>query len=317
MRAVDQLRAVLDGPRPVHAPGVQDALTARLAADAGARVLYLSGAVTSATVLGRPDLGYVSGHDIAELGRRVLAGAALPLVADADTGYGNAVHVGATVERYVAAGIAGLHLEDQVSPKRCGHLAGKQVVPLAEARQKVAAAVEAAAGRIVVIARTDAWSVEGPDAAVERAAAYAAAGADLVFVEGLRDEDDLARVGAGLGDEVGLVLNRSEAQGDVAPLPDEVLARHGVALVIHPVSAMLAAAHAAAATYRQVVEAGRVEQPRMAWPELNDVLGLPAVLAAEARHAAAELEATSTPPGADGPLRAGSAATGTTPGGTA
>lgn len=285
LRRVDELRAALAPGRLVHAPGVLDPFSGRLAARAGATTLYLSGAVASATVLGRPDLGYVTGVEIAELGGRITQATGLPLVADADAGYGNAVHVAATVRRYVAAGIAGLHLEDQVSPKRCGHLTGKQVLPLAEAREKVVAAVEAAAGEVLVIARTDAWSVEGPASAVERAAEFAAAGADLVFVEGVTDEDDLARVRGGIGVDVGLVLNRSEAQGDVRPLPDEVLRANDVRLVIHPVSALLAAARSMAAVFAEVVGTGRVSQPRLPWSEANEVLGLADVLDLERRHA--------------------------------
>ena len=184
----------------MHAPGVYDAVTALLAARAGFTAMHLSGAIVSATRLGVPDLGYVTGADIAEVAGVVTRAAPdACLVADADTGYGNALHVQRTVEAYARAGAAALHLEDQVFPKRCGHMAGKAVVPLAEAAGKVRAAVEAAAGSgLVVIARTDALSVDGLPAAIERVKAYADAGADLVFVEGAADEATLEAVRVGL-----------------------------------------------------------------------------------------------------------------------
>lgn len=270
----------------LHLPGVVDPMSARVAADAGHQQLYLSGAAASAVVLGRPDLGFITGVEIAELGHRIVAATGLPLLADADTGYGNAVHVAATVRRYVDAGLAGLHLEDQVQPKRCGHFAGKQVIDRAEAVQKVASAVEAADGRITVVARTDAWSVLGSDEALARAVAFAGAGADSVFVEGAVTTDDLARVRDAVGD-VPLLLNRSEA-GPTPDIDDATLAGLGVRLVIHPVSALLAAAEAVRRIYEQIGASGHALAARMEWPEFNRVLGMDELLADEARHAAQE-----------------------------
>lgn len=282
----DRLREVLARPGVHHAPGCTDAVTARLVEQAGFDVAYLSGAVVSAVLLGRPDLGFTGAADHADLGRRVAAATTLPLVVDADTGYGNALHAARTVELYRGAGIAGLHIEDQVSPKRCGHMRGKDVVDVAEATSRIAAAVEASAGTVVVIARTDAASILGVEAAVDRAGRFAEAGADLVFVEGVDDHDGLGAVHAALP-SAGLVLNRSEAgaRDGADHLDDGALADLGVRLVIHPVSALLAAAEAARRTYADIA-AGRIAQTdRMAWDDLNDVLGLPAHLDAEARHA--------------------------------
>jgi 2-methylisocitrate lyase-like PEP mutase family enzyme len=282
--ASDVLRAMLAPGRVLHAPGVVDPLTAKVAADAGHGLLYLSGAAASAVILGEPDLGFITGVEIAELGHRITRASGLPLIADADTGYGNAVHVGATVRRYAQAGIAGLHLEDQALPKRCGHMKGKSVIEHAEAVQKVAAAVEASAGRTVIIARTDAWSVAGPQEAIRRAADFARAGADLVFVEGAQSSDDLAMVREGLGDGVGLVLNRSESAGDVAAATDTQLAALDVRVVIHPVSALLAMAQAAQAVYAEILQDQQATTTRMAWDSLNTVLGLDRVLADEQRY---------------------------------
>lgn len=276
-----RLRELLAVPVVLHAPGCTDALTARLVERAGFRVAYLSGAVVSATRLGLPDLGFVGAEDIVAHARLVAGGTSLPIIADADTGYGNAVHAGRTVALYRQAGLAGLHVEDQVAPKRCGHMRGKQVIDPDEAVGKVRAAVEASAGTVVVIARTDARSVEGLQAAIDRAGRYGEAGADLVFVEGVASHDELAEVHAALPD-AGLVLNRSEAAGDEDAVLDDIsLAGLGVRLVIHPVSALLAAAEAARRTYADIATYASARTDRMAWDDLNEVLDLPAIEAAE------------------------------------
>ncbi|MEV4415817.1 isocitrate lyase/PEP mutase family protein, partial [Catellatospora sp. NPDC049609] len=206
------LRALLAADRVTHLPGVYDPPTATLATRAGHRAAHLSGAACAALDLGLPDLGYVHGTHIADRAARIvpaLGGA--PLLADADTGYGDALQAVWTARRYAAAGIAGLHLEDQVQPKRCGHLAGKELIGVAAAARKVRAVVGDGTG-IVVVARTDAYSVNGLADAIDRARAYFAAGADAVFLEGVSDLDELARAHAALPG-VPLVLNRSEAAG--------------------------------------------------------------------------------------------------------
>lgn len=283
-----RLRALLDGPDLVHLPGVYDAVSAKLAARAGVVGAHLSGAVASATQLGLPDLGFVHAADIVRVAQSVVPALdGLPLLADADTGYGNALQAGATARAYAAAGIAGLHLEDQVAPKRCGHLAGKQVVDVAEAASRVRAAVEARSG-IVVVARTDALGVEGVGSATERCIAFAEAGADALFVEGAGVED-LARVVENVPACPPLVVNRSEAAG-ADPAPDWAAFRElGVRVVIHPVSALLAAARAQAAVYAAVAAAGDAGQvARLGWGELTDLLGLPELLTLEQRYAAGD-----------------------------
>lgn len=264
-----------------HAPGVLDPVTVRLAAAEGFGALHLSGAVVSAVALGRPDLGFVHASDIAGLAARITSAVDVPLVADADTGYGGVLQVAATCESYARAGVAALHLEDQVSPKRCGHLAGKAVLDLPEAVAKVRAAVDT--GAVTVIARTDALSLHGLGEAVRRAAAFAEAGADLVFVEGARTPEQLAAVQAAAG--VPQVLNRSEA-GSLDDLDDATLVELGVELVLHPVSALLAMAAAARTAYRAIAaQRSACGVERLAWDELTDLVGLPQALAQEARHA--------------------------------
>ena len=285
-----RLRALLGGPDLVHLPGVYDAVSARLAADAGVAGAHLSGAVASAVALGLPDLGFVHAADIVRVAQSVVPALdGLPLLADADTGYGNALQARATARAYAAAGIAGLHLEDQVAPKRCGHLGGKQVVDVAEAAARVRAAVEAESG-IVVVARTDALGVEGVASVTERCVAFAEAGADAIFVEGA-GVADLARVTEGVTRATGgcppHVVNRSEAAGTEPPLDQEALRELGVRIVIHPVSALLAAARAQAAVYAAIVatgDAGPVD--RLGWEDLTNLVGLPDLLTLEQRYAA-------------------------------
>ncbi|WP_343995689.1 isocitrate lyase/phosphoenolpyruvate mutase family protein, partial [Nocardioides dubius] len=224
--AADRLRAALSGDRVVRLPGVYDAVSAALAARAGATAVHLSGATVSAVELGLPDFGYVHGTDIARRAASLApALAGVPILADADTGYGNALQAAHTARAYAAAGIAGLHLEDQVAPKRCGHLGGKEVVGLDEAAGRIRAVVEAGSG-LVVVARTDALSVAGLDDVVERCRAFAAAGADAVFVEGA-DAAALAAVRDALaadGRPLPQMYNRSEAGGaiDAGPSDEEL-----------------------------------------------------------------------------------------------
>lgn len=290
MTSADRLRALLNGAEVVRLPGVYDAVSARLAAEAGAQAVCLSGATVSAVDLGLPDFGFVHGTDIARRAAALLpALGEVPLLADADTGYGNALQARRTTQAYAATGIAGLHLEDQVAPKRCGHLGGKEVVGVDEAASRIQAAVEADTG-LVIVARTDALSVLGRDAVIERCRAFAAAGADAVFVEGA-GIDDLEAVSAALvadGRPLPQMYNRSEAGGPIDAGPDDQrLAQAGVRLVIHPVSAILAAAEALRQTMTAIVGTGHAGAVnRMAWTDLTDLVGLPELLQDELRYAA-------------------------------
>jgi methylisocitrate lyase len=285
-----RLRRLLAGDDLVHLPGAYDAVTARLAADSGARAVCLSGATVSAVELGLPDLGFVHGTDIARRAASMVAALdGVPLLADADTGYGNALQARHTTIAYAAAGVAGLHLEDQVAPKRCGHMAGKDVVDVAEAAARVRAVVDAGTG-LVVVARTDALSVRGLDEVVMRSLAFAEAGADAVFPEGAGPaelrvvRDALADAGRPLP----LVWNCSEAAGplETLPSPDE-LAAAGVRAVIHPVSALLAAAAAAREVYARIAEHGSAAGThRLTWADLTGQVGLPQMQEIEIEYAA-------------------------------
>ena len=188
------LRSLLDAGDLVVAPGVFDGITARFAEQAGFSCVYMTGAGTSLS-LGYPDLGLLSMTEMVDKARVITRTVGLPVIADADTGYGNEINVTRTVQEYERAGLAGMHLEDQVSPKRCGHLDGKELVPQDEFVAKIRAAVAARSSRdFLIIARTDARAVSGLDDAVARVNAALAAGADMAFVEAIPTLAELAEV---------------------------------------------------------------------------------------------------------------------------
>ncbi|HWT99723.1 MAG TPA: isocitrate lyase/PEP mutase family protein [Terriglobales bacterium] len=188
------LRQMLKSERGVLLPGAPNALAARVIADLGFRAIYLTGAGLTNMHLGLPDLGFM---DLSQVTAHVLAirgFTELPLIADADTGFGNAINVGHTLRTLEQAGASAIQLEDQAAPKRCGHFSGKELVSQAEMVGKIKAAADARRQDIVIIARTDACAVEGFDAAIDRAASYIEAGADMTFVEAPESYDDLSRV---------------------------------------------------------------------------------------------------------------------------
>src|SRR5271157_1252027 len=194
--ARQKLRALLDGDELIVAPGVFDGITAHLAQRTGQAAAYLTGAGVAASGFGLPDIGLVTQTEMAERAR-VLVGVLgdVPLIADADTGYGAPINVVRTVRQYDAAGVAAIQLEDQAFPKRCGHLEGKEVVGAAEFEQTLAAALDARSDEdLLVIARTDARGPLGLDEAITRANRYARAGADVIFVEAPRGADEIERI---------------------------------------------------------------------------------------------------------------------------
>jgi 2,3-dimethylmalate lyase len=236
-----RLRELLAQPEPLVAPGAYDALSARLVEQAGFDVVYMTGFGSTASLAGRPDVGLLTGTEMVDNARRIAAAVDVPVIADADTGYGNAINVVRTVQAYEQAGVAGIHLEDQVMPKKCGHMSGKAVIPADEMVGKIRAAVAARRDPdFLLIARTDAAAVEGLSAAIERARAYAGAGADVLFVEAPTSEDDIARVADELRGVAPLVFNWAEG-GRTPPIPLARIAELGFALVLFPIGTLLAA----------------------------------------------------------------------------
>jgi 2-methylisocitrate lyase-like PEP mutase family enzyme len=274
--------------RPVLlAPGVCDPLTALIAAQAGAEALYLSGAAIAYTRLGRPDIGLVGMSEVADVIAQVRDRVGLPLIVDADTGYGNALNMQRTMRAFERAGASALQIEDQSFPKRCGHLQEKRLVPAREMVGKISAAVDARANaETLVIARTDAVAVEGLEAALDRARLYAEAGADALFVEAPGSLDQLRAVPAALGG--GLPLMANMVEGGRTPVRDAAeLEAMGYALVIFPGGIVRAMARAAQDFYGALLRDGTTDAFRnrmFDFDGLNGLIGTEEMLAMGKRY---------------------------------
>jgi 2-methylisocitrate lyase-like PEP mutase family enzyme len=266
----------------VIAPGVFDALTASLASAAGFPALYLSGAAIAYTRLGRPDIGLVSMTEVAETVALVTDRVETKLIVDADNGYGNALNVQRTVRAFERAGAAALQLEDQGYPKRCGHLRDKTLIPCAEMAGKIRAAVDARhSPETLIIARTDAEAVEGLAAAIDRAHAYAEAGADLLFVEAPQSIGQLAEIAASLRAVRPLMANMVDG-GDTPAVSHDDLQEMGFRLVIFPGGIVRALARTAQAYYQSLAEhrSNLPFAPKMFdFAGLNALIGTPDMLA--------------------------------------
>ncbi|CAN1525559.1 PrpB PEP phosphonomutase and related enzymes [Rhabdaerophilaceae bacterium] len=264
------------------APGIFDALTASLASDAGAEALYLSGAAIAYTRLGRPDIGLVTMSEVADTIALVRDRVSAPLIVDADNGYGNALNMQRTMRVFERAGANALQIEDQSYPKRCGHLAEKRLISPDEMAGKIRAAVDArASDETLVIARTDAIAVEGLSAAIARAGLYAAAGADVMFVEAPGSRDDLLAIVEALGGSLPLMANMVEG-GRTPIMSAAELETLGFSLVIFPGGIVRAISRAAQAFYNTLLHDGTTNAFRNAmfdFDELNSIIGTPQMLA--------------------------------------
>jgi 2-methylisocitrate lyase-like PEP mutase family enzyme len=275
------LRARLMRTPILIAPGVYDPLTALLAEQAGFEALYVSGAAIAYTRLGRPDIGLVSMTEVAETLTLIRDRVGAHLVVDADTGYGNALNVERTVRLLERAGANALQLEDQDFPKRCGHLDDKALIPAQEMAGKIKAAVDVRRSpETLVIARTDAVAVEGLDRAIERAALYREAGADMLFVEAPRERAELARVVDRVGGDVPLMANMVEG-GKTPVVPALELEALGFAFVIFPGGIVRALAKAAQDFYAALKAEGTTDSFRSRmfdFNALNALIGTPETL---------------------------------------
>jgi methylisocitrate lyase len=242
MTTTTRIHALLEKERTIVFPGVYDALGAKLVERAGFPLTFISGYSVAASHLGLPDFGYLTQTEIVAVTRRVCASVSIPIIIDADTGYGNALNVIRTVNELIEAGAAGIFLEDQIWPKRCGHMKGKRVIPIDEHVQKIRAAVDARRDRdFFIVARTDARQVTGLDDAIRRCRRYREAGADALFVEGPRSVEELATIARELPPP--LVANMLE--GGVTPLlTKEELESLGFQLIVCPLTALYASAKA-------------------------------------------------------------------------
>ncbi|MEM9196389.1 MAG: isocitrate lyase/phosphoenolpyruvate mutase family protein [Pseudomonadota bacterium] len=274
------LAARLAQPRILLAPGITDPLTGLIAEQAGAEAVYLTGAGLAYTRLGRPDIGLVTATEVAETLALITDRIDLPVIVDADTGFGNAINLQRTLRSFERAGAAALQIEDQSFPKRCGHLKGKALVPAAEMAGKIRAAVDAR-DTALIIARTDAIGVEGFEPALDRAETYLEAGADILFIEAPRDRTELEGIVARFAGRVPLLANMVE--GGQTPIEDAAaLERLGFSLVIFPGGIVRALANTARDYYAGLIRDGSnaAFRDRMFdFAALNELLGTQALLA--------------------------------------
>ncbi|HEX4398088.1 MAG TPA: oxaloacetate decarboxylase [Trebonia sp.] len=285
-----RLRELLNSGQTIVAPGAFDPLAARLVEEAGFAAVYMTGFGTSAALLGRPDVGLLTMTEMADSAGRIAACVDIPLIADADTGYGNPLNVIRTVGAYEAAGVAGLHIEDQVAPKKCGHMEGKLVIGADEMAQKVKAAVDARTDPdFVIIARTDARAVEGLDSALDRARRYRDAGADVLFIEALVSEAEIEAAAAAFPD-VPLLFNWTEG-GKTPQVSLDRLTELGYRIVIFPIGTLLAATAAMRRILKEIATSGTPASLLGELPtfgEFTDFIGLPEVREIEQRYIARE-----------------------------
>lgn len=275
------LKARLAQAAPVLAPGIFDALTALVAEQAGFEALYLSGASIAYTRLARPDIGLTTATEVAETLARITERVRTPVIVDADTGFGNALNTQRTVRAFERAGAAMIQLEDQTFPKRCGHLDGKGVVPVAEMCGKLRAALDARhSDQTLILARTDSLAVEGFEAALERAEAYLACGVDALFIEALRTPEQMTRACERLAGRVPLLANMVEGGKTPVQSAHELGAR-GFRIVIFPGGTARAVAHTLQGYYASLRAHGSTAPWRermLDFDQLNALIGTPEML---------------------------------------
>ncbi|MFK7916995.1 MAG: oxaloacetate decarboxylase [Ilumatobacter sp.] len=279
------LHSAIEQRSPIVAPGCFDALGARLIEHTGFDAVYMTGFGTAASLLGRPDVGLLTMSEMVDNARRITSAIDLPLIADADTGYGNQINVIRTVQEYERAGVAAIHIEDQILPKKCGHMENKQVVDADVMVAKISAAVASRNDEdFAVIARTDARAPLGLDEALRRASACADAGADMLFVEALQGPDEIERV-ANEFRGVPLLFNWVEG-GKTPGLTYDEIAALGYAMIIMPVGMLLAATRSMQQFLTELKPAGTpadFADDLMPFAEFTDLIGLEEINALEQR----------------------------------
>lgn len=266
---------ILDEVGSIAFPGIFDTLSARIAERVGFPMAFISGYSVAATTIGEPDMGLLTQTEMAERAQQICTSVRIPVIVDADTGYGNPLNVHRTVNQLIAAGAAGCFLEDQVWPKKCGHMRNKQIIAREDYINKIRAAVDARAGRdFFIVARTDALAVEGIDEAVARVTEARAAGADASFIEAPDSLERLAEIGR--RSPWPNVANMIEG-GKTPVLPKEELAQLGFHLILYPLAGLFASARAIETMCQKLKADGTTlgeEQRLMTFPEFNDLIGV-------------------------------------------
>lgn len=285
MRKTAQLKQLLSSGKVVVAPGAFNALSAKIIEQAGFPAVYMTGYGASADLLGTPDYGLLTLTEMSNHAARIAQAVNVPVVADGDTGYGNALNVRRTIQEYERAGVAAIHLEDQVMPKRCGHMEGKQVIDAMEWAKKIEAAVDARTDPdFVIIARTDARAVYGLDEAIARAKMAVAAGADVIFVEAPQSVDELKKVRDAI--DAPLLANMIE-HGKTPLLSVDELQELGYNLAIYPLATLYMATQAireAMTEFKKTGTTAGLVDRMLAFHEFNDLVGLKDFQALERKY---------------------------------
>ncbi|HET8719665.1 MAG TPA: isocitrate lyase/PEP mutase family protein [Candidatus Nitrosotenuis sp.] len=268
-------RLINDPTKPLVIPGVYDAIGAKIAQKVGFEAMFQTGYGTSATLFGMPDYGFIGATETIENARRICRAVSVPVIVDSDTGYGNALSVWKLVNELQAAGAAGIFLEDQRWPKRCGHMAGKEVIEKEEYAEKLQAAVDAKKSKdFIIVARTDARATKGLDEAIERAKYYKKIGADAVFVEAPKSIDEMRKIGK----EIKAPLVANMIEGGATPiLSAKQLHRMGFKIILYPLSVLYANTYASLAILRELKKSGstsKLGKNVVRFDEFNDIVEL-------------------------------------------
>ncbi|HSF27487.1 MAG TPA: isocitrate lyase/PEP mutase family protein [Nitrosopumilaceae archaeon] len=270
------LRKLLyDNSKPLVVPGVYDAIGAKMVQKIGFEAMFQTGYGTSATLLGMPDYGFIGPTETVENARRICAAVSVPVIVDADTGYGNPLSVWKIVKELESAGASGIFLEDQKWPKRCGHMLGKEVVPKEEYVDKLRAALDARKSKnFIIVARTDARAPEGLEAAIERGLLYKKIGADVIFIEAPKSVAEMKKIGKSI--DAPLVANMIEG-GATPLLSSRILHKMGFKLILYPLSMLYANTFASMQILRELRKSGttsRLKKNLIAFDQFNDIVDL-------------------------------------------
>lgn len=278
-----------DASKPLVIPGVFDAIGAKIAQKVGFEAMFQTGYGTSATLFGMPDYGFIGSTETVENARRICRAVAVPVIVDADTGYGNALSVWKLVKELEGAGASGIFLEDQRWPKRCGHMSGKEVIRKEEYAEKLQAALDARQSKdFIIVARTDARATEGLDKAIERGLYYKKIGADVIFVEAPKSLQEMKKIGKSI--KAPLVANMIE--GGATPISSaSTLHKMGFKIVLYPLSILFANAFASLQVLKELKKTGTTTKSRsklVNFDQFNELVELPKFKKLESRYAFAK-----------------------------
>ena len=280
---------MLKSSKPLVIPGVFDAIGAKIAQKAGFDAMFQTGYGTSATLFGMPDYGFIGSTETVENARRICRAVSVPVIVDADTGYGNALSVWKLVKELEAAGASGMFLEDQRWPKRCGHMQGKEVVPKEEYAEKLQSAIDARKSKdFVIVARTDARATEGLDKAIERGLYYKKIGADVIFVEAPKSIQEMKKIGKKI--KAPLVANMIE--GGATPIvSSSTLNKMGFKIILYPLSVLFANTFASLQILKELKKAGttsKLNKKLVSFDQFNDIVELPKFRKLERKYSTSE-----------------------------